>query len=138
MVGSSKNPQKLHNSCLCTRSGQEGEGRSVVRLRGACLGGGGKDRSWQATTQALGEEERESPGPLGLRISSQRGFPEGAPGRQSTGDLVGSQTSWEYSYARQKKVGGSSLNEMLRYLIMAVRSKAKVNRKVWCQQLGPL
>lgn len=54
MVRSSKNPQKLHKSCLYTDLGQEGEGESVVRLQGACLGGRGKDRSWQATTRAPG------------------------------------------------------------------------------------
>lgn len=58
MVRSSKSPQKLHKSCLYTGSGQEGEGESVVRLQGACLGGRGKDRSWQATTQPSGEERR--------------------------------------------------------------------------------
>lgn len=77
-----------------------------MSLQGACLGGRGKDRSWQATTKLLGGKERESPGPLELIIRSQRGFPEGAPGRQSAGDLVESQTSWEYSYAGQEEGEG--------------------------------
>ena len=32
----------------------------MVRLQGACLGGRGKDRSWQATTRAPGRGGKES------------------------------------------------------------------------------
>lgn len=136
MVRSSKNPQKLHKSCLCTGSGQEGEGESVVSLRGACLGGRGKDRSWQATTKVPGRGGKGVTRLSRAQNKQPEGLPRGSP-REAV-NVVESQTSWEYSYAGQEEVGGSSLNEMLRYLIMAVRSKAKVNRKVWCQQLGLL
>lgn len=138
MVRSNKNSQKLHKSCLYTGSGWQWGGERVVRLQGACLGGRGEDRSWQATQEPGRVVKERTAGPPGFRRRGWGRFPEGGPGRQSSGETVEAQTAWEYSYPAKPGAGGGEdvlIAEMPRYLTVAVRSRVQqVSRTVWYKQ----
>lgn len=79
VVRSNKNSQKLHKSCLYTGSGQQRGGESVVRLQGACLGGRGKDRSWQATQEPRQRSKGEDSRASGIRKGGLGTLPGGWP-----------------------------------------------------------
>lgn len=78
-------------------------------------------------------------GPPGFRRRGWGRFPEGGPGRQSSGETVEAQTAWEYSYPAKPGTGGGEdvvlIAEMPRYLTVAVRSRVQqVSRTVWYKQ----